>query len=148
MYRPRYCAECGHRIERERWRFWHSRLFCDACAPGFERRRRAWFSGLIITSFVLGVLMGRLSVWVPSSAPALVIERPVPSAETSPALAPASSPSPVTSASERLALCGAPTKSGRPCRRRVRGGGRCWQHRDVAVKAQPGDGRSIPLGNP
>jgi len=27
-------------------------------------------------------------------------------------------------------ICGAPTKSGKPCQRRVRGGGYCWQHRD------------------
>lgn len=29
----------------------------------------------------------------------------------------------------RGTLCGAPTKRGRPCRRRVRGGGYCWQHK-------------------
>jgi hypothetical protein len=29
-----------------------------------------------------------------------------------------------------LKLCGAPTKSGRPCRRKVTGSGYCWQHRD------------------
>jgi len=27
-------------------------------------------------------------------------------------------------------ICGAPTKSGRPCRRKVKGGGYCWQHRN------------------
>jgi hypothetical protein len=27
-------------------------------------------------------------------------------------------------------VCGAPTRSGKPCRRRVRGGGYCWQHRE------------------
>lgn len=26
-------------------------------------------------------------------------------------------------------LCGAKTKSGRPCRNRVKGGGPCWRHR-------------------
>jgi hypothetical protein len=26
--------------------------------------------------------------------------------------------------------CGAPTKTGRPCKRKVLGGGYCWQHRD------------------
>lgn len=26
-------------------------------------------------------------------------------------------------------VCGAPTKSGKPCQRRVKGGGYCWQHR-------------------
>ena len=31
---------------------------------------------------------------------------------------------------EALTNCGAPTKAGHPCRRKVRGGGYCWQHKD------------------
>jgi hypothetical protein len=27
-------------------------------------------------------------------------------------------------------ICGARTKSGKPCQRRVKGGGYCWQHRE------------------
>lgn len=30
----------------------------------------------------------------------------------------------------QVSLCGAPTKSGKTCRRRVKGGGRCYQHRE------------------
>lgn len=30
---------------------------------------------------------------------------------------------------EAVYFCGAPTKKGTPCSRRVRGGGRCWQHK-------------------
>jgi hypothetical protein len=37
-------------------------------------------------------------------------------------------PAPSTDAAVKP--CGAPTKSGRPCRRKVVGGGYCWQHRD------------------
>lgn len=33
------------------------------------------------------------------------------------------------SESEKVFYCGAQTKKGTPCTRRVRGGGRCWQHR-------------------
>jgi hypothetical protein len=29
-----------------------------------------------------------------------------------------------------VTICGAPTKSGKPCRRKVKGGGYCYQHRD------------------
>ena len=58
MYRPRYCAECGHRIERERWRFWHSRQFCQTCARVLERRRRIRLSALLVVSFALGVGIG------------------------------------------------------------------------------------------
>ena len=32
------------------------------------------------------------------------------------------------SAAETVYFCGAPTKKGTPCSRRVKGGGRCWQH--------------------
>jgi hypothetical protein len=38
----------------------------------------------------------------------------------------------LNSKAEQVGICGAPTKSGKPCRRRVKGGGRCWQHRGQA----------------
>ncbi|MFL6215470.1 MAG: hypothetical protein ACJ74J_16435 [Blastocatellia bacterium] len=31
---------------------------------------------------------------------------------------------------ETVSVCGAPTKSGKPCQRKVKGGGYCYQHRD------------------
>ncbi|HEX8422438.1 MAG TPA: hypothetical protein VF634_03460, partial [Pyrinomonadaceae bacterium] len=34
-----------------------------------------------------------------------------------------------TEAAEIVSVCGARTKRGTPCSRRVRGTGRCWQHR-------------------
>ncbi len=34
-----------------------------------------------------------------------------------------------TDAEEVVSICGARTKKGTPCSRRVRGTGRCWQHR-------------------
>lgn len=33
-----------------------------------------------------------------------------------------------TNSDERVYFCGAMTKKGTPCSRRVKGGGRCWQH--------------------
>jgi hypothetical protein len=33
-------------------------------------------------------------------------------------------------ANESVTICGAPTKSGKPCQRKVKGGGYCYQHRD------------------
>nr|AUN37137.1 hypothetical protein [uncultured bacterium] len=36
---------------------------------------------------------------------------------------------------EPITICGAPTASGRPCQRKVHGGGYCWQHKDK-FKAQ------------
>lgn len=40
-------------------------------------------------------------------------------------------------AEETVYFCGAPTKKGTPCSRRVRGGGRCWQHTGQAALLPP-----------
>jgi uncharacterized low-complexity protein len=42
----------------------------------------------------------------------------------------------VISSSAAEGICGARTKSGKPCQRKVKGGGYCWQHRDKVPKAQ------------
>ncbi|HEX2270458.1 MAG TPA: hypothetical protein VHH35_13015, partial [Pyrinomonadaceae bacterium] len=69
-----------------------------------------------------GILLGR---GCRHERPPLVIERPVQSASPS---APPHQP-PV--ASEQLYICGARTKKGKPCSRRVHGPVRCWQHKGV-----------------
>lgn len=42
--------------------------------------------------------------------------------------APGAAEHPIKQAAEPVYFCGAQTKKGSPCSRRVRGGGRCWQH--------------------
>jgi hypothetical protein len=42
-----------------------------------------------------------------------------------------------TEAGEVVSICGARTKKGRPCSRRVRGTGRCWQHRGLPAMLPP-----------
>lgn len=37
---------------------------------------------------------------------------------------------PTSSTDETVRICGAPTKTGKPCQRKVKGGGYCYQHRD------------------
>ncbi len=41
--------------------------------------------------------------------------------------------------SEPIYYCGAETKKGSPCLRRVKGGGRCWQHKDRKAVLQKKD---------
>ena len=41
------------------------------------------------------------------------------------------------SAEETVYFCGAPTKKGTPCSRRVKGGGRCWQHKGQTALLPP-----------
>jgi hypothetical protein len=154
MYRPNFCSDCGSRIERARWRLWTSRRFCRDCAPRF---RRAQFLLPIIAGtalFCIGLAFGRVARPAP---PPLIVERgqlpevnlvPVKGVEqiagseteTNTSSAPKSEPTygPDGTATERptdpaeiVSLCGARTQKGTPCQRRVRGTGRCWQHKGM-----------------
>lgn len=58
-------------------------------------------------------------------------------APPNPSSKPPSRPAKTNPAQEPVYFCGAATKKGTPCSRRVRGGGRCWQHKGQA--ALPGD---------
>ncbi|HYE15993.1 MAG TPA: hypothetical protein VD968_16245 [Pyrinomonadaceae bacterium] len=105
---------------------------------------------LVCAGFVLG-RMGR------PKPPPLVVERgvlelapiPAPGAVTAgeggePARKPAPVYGPDGTASERptepgevISICGARTQKGAPCQRRVRGTGRCWQHRGRPAMLPP-----------
>ncbi|MGH9903347.1 MAG: hypothetical protein ACRD68_16190 [Pyrinomonadaceae bacterium] len=151
MYKPNFCAECGARVERERWRPWTSGRFCAACDRRF-RGARLKLSALVCACLLaVGFVTGRA---IRPAPPPLVIERAgdvmgsatttTPRAGTlkvqtgSVGEAPAASQSfgPHGTAAERatdpeeiVSVCGARTKKGTPCSRRVRGTGRCWQHK-------------------
>ncbi|MFL6231309.1 MAG: hypothetical protein ACJ741_21250 [Pyrinomonadaceae bacterium] len=166
MYKPNFCADCGERILRERWRMWTTRRFCPACAPRF---RRAWLAPLIAACALAcaGFVAGRLMRPAP---PPLTIERgalPLPalvakaapprsdsvtkngasgeSGATESATAGDATRSGLGVAAEELptdpnevvSICGARTKKGTPCQRRVRGTGRCYQHRGMPAMLPP-----------
>jgi len=140
VYRPNFCAECGERVVRARWRIWTSRRFCAACAARFGRRRFAATLALSAALAGSGFLLGRAGRPAP---PPLVVERgalnlaPVPAAAEArggPKPEPRYGPDGTggerpTEPGEVISICGARTKKGTPCQRRVRGVGRCWQHR-------------------
>jgi hypothetical protein len=138
VYRPNFCAECGARIERTRWRWWTSRRFCPACERRDRRGRVLRPLLLCLTLFGLGFGLGRALRPAP---PPLVVERgayitPAPAAQTNvtnqqpaPAYGPDGTPAErPTDPNEVVSICGARTRKGTPCQRRVRGTGRCWQH--------------------
>jgi hypothetical protein len=50
-----------------------------------------------------------------------------------PAVKPPLRPPAPVSVESAVYFCGAATKKGAPCSRRVRGGGRCWQHKGQAT---------------
>ena len=141
MYQPNFCAECGTRIERAHWRWWTSRRFCPGCEKSDRRGRVIRLLVACLTLLGLGFGLGRALRPAP---PPLVIERgayisPAPAtnaAQTSaanrpptPAAGPDGTPTErPTDPNEVVSICGARTRKGTPCQRRVRGTGRCWQH--------------------
>ena len=163
MYRPNFCCECGERVARARWRAWTSRRFCDACVRRFGRKRLV-LPLLISASLACCFLLGRASR---RQAPSAVFERgaldltrlPAPdsartretrrdSTQTNVTNATNAKPEPAygpdgtanerpTDPSEVVYICGARTKKGTPCSRRVRGPGRCWQHRGMPAILPP-----------
>jgi hypothetical protein len=162
MYKPNFCAECGARVERARWRLWNSRRFCSVCARRFRRSQIFLPAIAAVALFSLGLIAGRSAR--PASPP-LIIERgelraaPAPldskavgeSHDAGDAEDAAATPTPETvygpsgTATERptdpdevVSICGARTQKGTPCRRRVRGTGRCWQHKGMPAMLPPG----------
>src|ERR1044072_4718409 len=108
-YRPNFCSECGEKIIRLRWRLWTSRRFCDKCSARFVRTQLLRGALAAIVLLVAGVLIGRGTRHKPSP---LVIERLVNTPATQ-----NSASAPVTV--EDVYICGARTKKGTPCSRRV-----------------------------
>lgn len=155
-YKPNFCSECGERIARARWRLWTSRKFCVECARRFRKARILLPVLAGTTLFGIGLAAGRAARHAP---PPLIIERsqPAPATTSAVALKPApqssntkaatgattpnasppaygpdgSSTERPTDSNEIVSMCGARTKKGTPCTRRVRGTGRCWQHKGM-----------------
>ncbi|HEX8139016.1 MAG TPA: hypothetical protein VF544_15715 [Pyrinomonadaceae bacterium] len=160
MYRPNFCAECGTRVERERWRPWTSRSFCPLCARRFQSRQILLSAVVGLALFGLGLAAGRFKRPGP---PPLIIER-----AQQPSVIPAATPKAGTQSNggagasaaqsggsepgygpdgtagerptdphETISICGARTQRGTPCQRRVRGTGRCWQHKGMPAMLPP-----------
>ena len=108
---------------RLRWRVWTSRKFCDKCfrssGKNYWLQRAAAIAVLMLTS----ILIGR---GCRHERPPLIIERPVQSHTQTASEAPPTPP-PI----EQNYTCGARTKKGKPCSRRVHGPIRCWQHKGL-----------------
>ncbi|HVF23029.1 MAG TPA: hypothetical protein VM941_08145 [Pyrinomonadaceae bacterium] len=148
-YRPNFCCECGAKIVRLRWFVWTSRRFCDKCFRALARVHWLRPSLTIVAFIVFGVLVGRGCRRAP---PPLIIERTVnttsaaasgPNA-TNAGASQSSTGTPETnsataqsSATEQIYTCGARTKKGTPCSRRVHGPVRCWQHKGAKAMLPP-----------
>ena len=153
MYKPNFCAECGERIVREHWHIWTDRKFCEECARRFRRARLALPLILCLAVFGIGLIFGRAGR---PATPPLIVERgnlsPLTPAQqrdnTEAASTTSAKPEPSygpsgtatekpTDPTEIVSICGARTQRGTPCQRRVRGTGRCWQHRGLPAMLPP-----------
>ena len=124
LHRPNFCAECGARILRLRWRLWTSRRFCDTCLPKFRKQR---LSAIVLGGAVLlvGIIIGR-SLRPPPPPLTIVRKEVVGNATTGSGGTIVQLPT-----IEEIYTCGARTKKGKPCSRRVHGPVRCWQHKGM-----------------
>ena len=170
-YQPNFCNNCGEKIERPTSSVTDSTRFCDICKHDFVPLRAAPFAFAALMAvfgvFGLGFYFrgGEKSLNVApqrsaanppvavrsaansapagnSNANAAPIARTVnaPPATSKVKPPPLTAPVPVE---EAVYFCGAATKKGTPCSRRVRGGGRCWQHRGQTVQAPD---EKLPFG--
>lgn len=173
-YKPKFCCQCGDKIERVDWKLWTSRRFCELCATDYGVYDKIPL--ILISTSVLFGLFGVGNYWRMSekisnqppngfvgSAPNVSKTETIranqpPQVSSNAAVQPLAQtqtnnfaaresnvpaaqnlkPKPVqTPAQESVYFCGAPTKKGTPCSRRVKGGGRCWQHEGQAAMVPP-----------
>lgn len=146
MYRPNFCSECGAKILRLHWRVWTSRRFCDVCSKNLRRERLKMPLVAAVVLLGAGLIAGRAGRPAP---PPLIIERHANSTlfndqgekagegqGTSPGDSGLSGPDSSSNSQPPLTeevvyICGARTKKGTPCSRRVHGPVRCWQHKGM-----------------
>ena len=166
LRKPRYCCNCGDKVERVEWRIWNSTRFCELCETEFlfdEWWPRAAISVILIFGFTgIGFHYGGNEkqnfaddslISVPQKIKAASVSEPAVSLKP---LQRSVKESPSVAASKRkqdavgklreslleapedepveVYYCGAMTKKGTPCARRVKDGGRCWQHREQDSK--------------
>jgi hypothetical protein len=152
LYKPNFCCHCGEAIDRLDWKIWTSRRFCDVCET--EQKQYDLLPRFILGMGLLAGLFGisgfmakpaqqsAKSQTIATAKPAVVGSsrslgsvgatntardlRPTPSNAMPPPQNVIGKVKPVEP--ERVYFCGAATKKGSPCSRRVKSPGRCWQH--------------------
>jgi|SRR5215510_6164070 len=125
FYQANFCAECGNPLDPRERRL--PRYFCDDCAARINRR--GYLSPLsLLIALVIIFLTFR------EGAPSARLDQSqmfIPPAAVSAHDATAGKLLQLKSKTEDRSVCGARTKKGTPCRRLVRTGQRCSQHRGM-----------------
>jgi hypothetical protein len=141
MAAARFCSECAARLKMKRTGILPFRSFCSACSPRYHRIRLI----LVLVPLLSAGIGFAIGHYTTAPEPFYFIGTPVDLASSSTALSAgidrSTGGSPTISQAKEVvnatitpgATCGARTKSGNPCRRKVKGGGLCWQHRDANI---------------
>jgi hypothetical protein len=166
LFRPKFCANCGEKIERPDWGLFTSRRFCPVCES--EYKGADLVPRVVVAAGILVGIFGIGGYWKSGASPgnAVVLKQPVKTAATPvvnpPASQPANTPAPQEAdlqssmsvprtlvaqpaanlpqrpaAAEEVYFCGAETKKGTPCSRRVKGNTRCYQHKGMPAMLPP-----------
>lgn len=162
LFKPNFCCNCGVKIERAEWSVLTSRRFCPVCADENKGvdwiPRLVVLLGVVAGIFGTGVYIGRGGQPQIQSSENAPERKLVVGAKQQPGIkdeertsppAPQAGPAPVgvpdvvaagdtkdqpsRANTEAVYYCGALTKKGKPCSRRVRSSGRCWQHKGQPV---------------
>ncbi|MFP5264887.1 MAG: hypothetical protein ACLGJB_23605 [Blastocatellia bacterium] len=137
MRAAKFCSECGERVKARRANVLPFQSYCQSCAPKFLTARLLLAAALALFA-AGGYAVGRYAT---PRRPFYLIGTPIDlnanraraHANQNGARSPEANGQQATAPDMAEAMCGARTKSGRPCRRKVVGGGYCWQHRGKSV---------------
>lgn len=148
MYRPNFCAECGERLARSGWRLWvegwAGPSMCVDCSRRLGRRGFVRPIAIISIAAISAFAFGR---YLRPAPPPLIISRaansPLPDLPVNLSDNRTTARQEIGAASQNAAalsqsadgpayICGARTKKGTPCHRRVHAAGeRCFQHKGM-----------------
>lgn len=140
MPRANFCVECGERLARRGWRARLGGRFCSQCSHrlGTSVVLRPLFVVALVA--VIAFAFGR---YLRPAAPPLIIQRaansPLPDSPAGPDGVSRPGASAASNQNQSAAIpndegymCGARTKKGMPCKRRVHAvGERCFQHKGL-----------------
>jgi len=133
----RFCTKCEFRPVAEPGSPTSSGLYCSKCSP---QSRKTRFTFIVIAALCggIGFAVGRYTT---TREPLYIIGTPIQMSANGLA-SPKKSQSGISivedpqhtrsesASATATAICGAKTKSGKTCQRKVKGGGFCWQHRN------------------
>jgi len=141
MRTANFCAECGEQLALKGWRVRLGRRLCNRCTQRLGRF--ASFRSLIVLTLI-AVAAFAIGKYSRPRPPPLIIQRAANSplyqspaessvsAQANRAATSQSNQTPASVPSEEGYICGARTKKGAPCQRRVHAPGeRCFQHKGL-----------------